>query len=137
VSEDGHPVSEQRPPVERWRGHLDVPRPRERPRLGRRFYLILAAAFLAGLFVLGGLALWAQLAESPDFFSWGAGIILLACFLLAAKFSAPFSYDPFRAGWDAREKTLPLITPALALVAFALPSLAALVVLTVVALQAR
>jgi hypothetical protein len=131
-------VSEQLPPAEHWRGHLDVPRPTEKVRLGRRFYLLLAAALACGLLALGGLALWSELAQRPNVFSWGAAIIAGVCLLLVVRFAMPLAVGPSGAlgSSPCREQPLPLITPALAAAAFGLPSLAALVVLTIVGLQA-
>ena len=128
-------MSEQLPPAEHWRGHLDVPRPKEKPRPGRRFYLLLAASLVGGLLALGGLALWSELAHRPNVFSWGVAIIAGACLLLAVRFVVPLAASPTGIG-PYQEEPLPLITPALAAAAFGLPSIVALVVLTIVGLQA-
>jgi hypothetical protein len=131
-------VSEQQPPVEHWQGRINVPRPPQKLRPPRRFYLILAAAFLGGLLALGALSLGAELGQRPNLFSWGVIIIVLACLLLAARFAMPHPIGPLGAlessGYG--EQPLPLLTAALAIVAFGLPSLVALVVLIVVGLRA-
>jgi len=129
-------VSEQLPPAEHWRGHLDVPRPKEKVRPGRRFYLLLAASLIGGLLALGALALWSHFGHRPNVFSWGAGIIAGVCLLLAARFVMPHATGPSGAlgASPHREQPLPLITPALVAVAFGLPSIVALVALTVVGL---
>jgi hypothetical protein len=131
-------VSEQLPPAERWRGHLDVPRPKEKVRPGRRFYLLLAASLVGGLLALGGVALWSELAHRPNVFSWGAAIIAGVCLLLVVRFVMPLAIGPSGAlgASTYHEQPLPLIAPALAAAAFGLPSIVALVVLTIVGLQA-
>ena len=130
-------MSEQQPPVEHWRGRLDVPRPAEPPRRGRRFYAIIATSFVVGLLALGGLALWSQLASSPNVFSWGAGIIFLVCLIFAVLFIAPLplGINPAPGPSLYSGQPLPLVTTTLAFVAFGLPSFAALVALTVSALR--
>jgi hypothetical protein len=131
-------VSEQLPPAEHWRGHLDVPRPKEKVRPGRRFYLLLAASLVVGLLALGALALWSELAHRPNVLSWGVAIITGACLLLVVRFAMPLAIGPSGALGPSPygEQPLPLITPALAAAAFGLPSLGALIVLTIVGLQA-
>ena len=131
-------MSEKPQPTERWQGNLNVPRPRQKVPRGRAFYLLLALAFFAGLLVIGGLWAWSEFAHRPRVFSYGATVISLGCLVIAVLITVP---DEPKAVfhprfWTPGPAPLTLVRTGLALLAFGLPSLVALVVLIVAGLQA-
>lgn len=130
------PRSEERPPqVEHWHGHMDVECPAQRPKLSRRYFLVLAVALLAGLATLGALWLGAAHWQDQHLLTGGVTVVIVTSIGFATLLTSPFPLSMDTLGARHLENPpLPLYAPTLMLFAFALPCLAVALVSIVQAL---